>query len=175
MGLLKKSAVLASALLIPYMAGCSAWAHLHKEDTHENMNNATRLAAIERFDVQSLAVEPFSPNHDEVPPELIEYVRYGLVADKKLPAASPGDGVIHFYCQNYGCSEIRTEVSLGQDGDIIWRDVRRYKLTPVLSFHFLPDAKKFATSIVNKLAQDYNLATHTANLKASSKRIEPTE
>jgi hypothetical protein len=61
-------------------------------------------------------------------------------------------------------------VTDGVDGPVVWQTVMQYRLNPLIDFTFLPDSKKFAGKLINKLAEDYQ-----QTLKAVPQKIQIKE
>lgn len=123
------------------------------------------LGDIQSFEVRSFETQDFSAIRKQAPPEMVEYARTALQNDKRLEYKSPGQGVLHFYCDNDFCGRIRATVTWGQDGPVVWETVQRYQKP--FSLRFQPDSRKFTQSIVNQLASDYEKA-----MKASPDKIQ---
>jgi hypothetical protein len=136
-----------------------------------NMDNANaakqavlspELGALQSIEVRSFEQRDFSVSRDASPPELAEYARTAIQNDERLRYASPGQGVLHFYCDAPGCSKIRAELTQGESGPVLWQAVEMYRPMVTLTE---PDPRKLAKRLIERLASDYEKALKAVPLK----------
>jgi hypothetical protein len=113
------------------------------------------LGELRTFEVHQFEKQDFSSGRENVPPEIVEYARTAMQNDERLLYSSPGDGIVHFYCDSPRCGKIRIEVTKGQDGPIVWQRSRQFRPAIVL---VEPNSREFAKKIVAELAMDYEAA-----------------
>jgi hypothetical protein len=113
------------------------------------------LGDIHTFEVHQFEKEDFSAGREKVPPEIVEYARTAIQNDERLLYRSPGEGIVHLYCDSPQCGRIRMEVTQGVDGPVVWKTSRQFR-APIVFVE--PDSRKFAKKLVNELATDYELA-----------------
>lgn len=117
-----------------------------------------QLGLVQSLDVADWGTASFSPDREGVPPEIAEYARAALQAQSHLQYNSPADAVLKFECADSGCYRVRAQVSQGEGGPVLWEHTAVYKRCPLMRFTFLPDGKKFAHLMVERLTQDYQNA-----------------
>ena len=115
----------------------------------------TALGELRSFEVHEFEKNDFSSAREMVPPEIVQYARTAIQSDERLTYRSPGEGIVHFYCDGPLCGRIRMEVTQGQDGPVVWKTSRQYR--PFVGM-MQPDSRKFAKKLVEDLAADYESA-----------------
>jgi len=110
------------------------------------------LGEIRTFEVRSFEPQDYSTTRDEVPPEMPEYARSALLNDIRFRYASPGEGLLRFSCAGFFCHRIRAEVTLGENGPVVWKTERLYRKFFMVTD---PDTRRFARSVVEQLGADY--------------------
>lgn len=125
------------------------------------------LRGIQKIDVLGMEPFDFSSDRQNVPPELVEFMRSAIRNEPRLPYASPADGVLRLRCEDSQCNRIRAELSQGLEGPVVWQRVEVYRKNPLFTFHFLPDSRLFANRLIEQLAQDYS-----QSLKPSAVKIQ---
>ena len=163
------SSLLLSATLIVAVCGNAAgWAWSFPHKAHHSVMSSEKsgiipvsnsgnslLGEIRSFDVMDIENSNFSSARENVPAEVLEYARSALQNDERLRYGSPAQGLLRFSCANSPCSVIRAEVTQGSDGPVVWQTEERFEPSMLVNVHFLPDGKRFARRIDNKLALDY--------------------
>lgn len=160
-------AVLAG-LFLPSLPG---WASkpTHLAEPKQELSS-TKLGELRSFGVSDMPAQNFAPSQDDLPQELVEYARVAIQNDHRLHYDSPAQGVLHLSCANQSCARIHAEVTDGVSGPVVWQTDMQYRLNPLIDFTFLPDSKKFANKLINKLAEDYQ-----QTLKATPQKIQIKE
>lgn len=110
------------------------------------------LGEIRTFEVHQFEKQDFSSGREKVPPEIVEYARTAMQNDERLLYNSPGDGIVHFYCDSPRCGKIRMEVTQGQDGPVVWQISKQFR--PAITL-VEPDSRQFAKKLVAELAMAY--------------------
>lgn len=132
-----------------------SWAK-NKPETEVIKNESINLGDLKSFGIYDMPRHDFAASRqDNVPPEVVEYTRTALQHDNRIQYESPGQGVLHYYCDNSLCTRFKIELTHGPDGPVLWRTVQKYRFLPALEFQFAPDNRKFAAKIVDLLAKDY--------------------
>jgi hypothetical protein len=127
------------------------------------------LGEMQSFDVMDIEKHDFSAIRENVPAEVLEYARTALQNDDRLEYGSPADGILRFSCAKEDCSKIRAEVTQGLNGPVVWETEATYQPNVLVNVHFMPDSKKFAKHIVQKLAMDYQKAMKPSPMKINIK------
>lgn len=125
------------------------------------------LGDLRAFNVFDLEKSSFASEREGVPAEVIEYTRSALQASNLLRYDPASPGMLKFQCQDSGCHRIKTELTYGEDGPVLWRTSTLYKSCPLMNFHFQPDSKAFTNKVLARLTRDYQKA-----LKAMPAKIE---
>ncbi|MBX2861886.1 MAG: hypothetical protein KTR14_11680 [Vampirovibrio sp.] len=86
----------------------------------------TPLADIENFEVYQFR-KGFLTKEQNVPPEIFAFLFRELAEKKAIPMASPGQGIIDIHCQGPGCVTLKTTVTDGKDGPVVWEGTTRRK------------------------------------------------
>ncbi len=134
---------------------------------------AVSLGDLRTFDVQDFEQTGLELGRSNLPPELVEYAREAIQTDERLRYSSPGQGVVHLYCETPDCGRLRIEVTQGPDGPMVWQTTETYRslMGKLFMFQsFQPDNRKFAKMLVSRLATDYE-----KSLKAVPTKIEIKE
>ncbi|HEY9745077.1 MAG TPA: hypothetical protein V6C99_02540 [Oculatellaceae cyanobacterium] len=118
-------------------------------------DSTSELGALHSFEVHQFEAYDFSSERERVLPEVIEYARTAIQSNEQLLYHSPGEGLVRFYCDSPSCNRIRVEVTKGKDGPVVWKTVRQLKPPVALKE---PDSRRFARSIIEDLARDYEAA-----------------
>jgi hypothetical protein len=124
------------------------------------------LGDLQTFDVHAFEPREFSVGREDVPPELGEYARMAIQTDERLSYSSPGQGVLRFRCDTAACGRIRAEITVGQDGPVVWSTVRTFR--PMLTVQD-PNPRKFAREVVAQLGADYSNALKAVPVKIQIK------
>lgn len=123
------------------------------------------LGDLHTFDVHDFDGRNFSTERSSVPPEIGEFVRTAIQSNQVLRYSAPGEGMLRFRCEGLygvGCGRIRAEVTVGQDGPVVWSTVRTYDRFLSVSE---PNPRKFAREVVGQLSEDYRKAMKAVPLK----------
>lgn len=132
-------------------------------------NSYSVLGELQSFDVLDMESHDFSSSRENVPAEVLEYARTALQNEERLRYGSPAQGLLRFSCANQECSRIRAEVIQGLNGPVVWQTEKTYEPNVWVNVHFMPDSKKFAKQIVDKLAMDYQKSIKPLPLKINIK------
>lgn len=132
-------------------------------------NSYSVLGDLQSFDVVDMESHDFSSTRENVPAEVLEYARTALQNEERLAYGSPAQGLLRFSCANQDCSKIRAEVTQGLNGPVVWQMERTYQPNVLVNVHFMPDSKRFAKQIVDKLAMDYQKSIRPLPIKINIK------
>ncbi len=131
--------------------------------------NSSTLGQVTSFEVESFPHWEFSVDNGRVNPEILEYARRELQQSKLLQTASPGEALLHFYCQGANCRTVRAEVTLGKEGPVIWQTVVKYTKNP---FHTYRDSHGLAEKVIQQLSADYQKSLEEVPVKIDIKSAE---
>lgn len=164
-------ALLAAGLVIsmlPVGLALAKGASAEREQAKAELKASTDsvLGDLHSFDVHGMEQLDFSSERQAVPPEIIEYARTALQTDDRLRYQSPGQAVLHFSCQSPQCGMVKAEVTIGEDGPVVWSTVQRYRAMVSLGD---PDPRKFAQKVVERLGADYQKSMKAVPLKINIK------
>ena len=123
------------------------------------------LGELQSFEILDIDGHDFSSSRQNVPAEVLEYARTAILNDERLRYRSPAQGLLRFSCANAACSKIRAEVTQGFNGPVVWQTEQTYEPSFWVNFSFMPDSKKFARQVVDKLAADYQKALKPVPVK----------
>lgn len=175
------SLLLSAALLAGAFSLSTGWAGQNKAKTDKLMtqtqqdgiipalSNYSLLGELRSFDVLDIENHDFSAVRENVPGEIMEYARTAMQNDERLQYQSPAQGILRFTCASKDCYKIRAEVTQGFNGPVVWVTEEIYQPSMWVNTEFIPDSKKFAKQIVEKLAMDYQKAMKPVPMKINIK------
>lgn len=120
------------------------------------------LGEVRTFEVRTFEPQDYSSKRGEIPPEMSEYARSAVLNDARFRYASPGDGLLRFSCAGPFCRRVRAEVTLGEDGPVVWQTERLYRKVLTVAD---PDNRQFTRAIVDQLGADYEKSLKAVPMK----------